>query len=110
MKWYKPLFFGESLSEDWKRRKVLFKLVNRISQKDIYVISMYENDKNLFRIFAADFLLKKSYLRKNIKIVGVATGKEEAFKLLETIINQIYLVDGHLNNIRDYFVPRRLRR
>lgn len=110
MKWYKPLFFSENLTSVWKQRSVLYKLANNILQKDVYVISLCENGKDLFRIIPAQELLQKGYPKADMLVVGVSKGKEEAFRLVETIVQQIYIQDGNLESVREYFKTGRKRK
>lgn len=110
MKWYKPLFFSENLSSAWKQRRVLYKLTHNILQRDIFIIVLCENGKDLFRIIPSEELLQKAYPKADMLVLGVSKGKDEAFGLVETMIRQVYIEDGNLDRVREYYITGRKRK
>ena len=102
MKWYNPLYFSENISVDMQQ-VIIHNINNDIYQKDIYIISLCESGKDLFKIIPSEELLQKAYPKKDRFIIGIAQSKEEAFTLVESIITEIYTVDGHLHNVKEFF-------
>lgn len=110
MKWYKPLYFSDSLQSVLKQRRVLHKLAHNIFQNDIFVIALCENGKDIFRIIPSNELLQKGYPKQDLPIVGIAKGKEEALLLVEQMVTEVYQKHGDLRTIKEYFKSGRRRK
>lgn len=100
MKWYKNLYVGESIAKN--KRRVIWKIKHNVGVLDIYIISFASNKDNLFDIIPARELLQKGYPKENIKIIGLAKGRDEAFELVQQIIDEIYQCTGDVN-VWEYF-------
>lgn len=106
MKWYKPLYFSESLNTELIQRKVIFRLTHNVLQPDIYLIVLAENGKDNFRILSSAHLLQKNYPKDDLLVIGISRGKEEAFSLVERMVTDVYQKTGGVDGLRDYFQKR----
>ena len=96
MKWYRHLFVGENA------KKTKFKIMNKVNarklQRDIYFITMPSNPNNMFDIINANIFLqpyfKKKENHKDIEIVGVAKGMDEAMEVVRVIVDKVYQETG----------------
>ncbi|MDD3221498.1 MAG: hypothetical protein EOM34_01290 [Clostridia bacterium] len=88
MKWYKKLYLGESIKQaKWVR----FKIAYGRKPEGYYCIALSANDKNLLDIYPS-LLLRKPVLDTNeIYILGLASTKKEAFNVVATIIEDVYV-------------------
>lgn len=104
MKWYKHLYVGESLTE--KKEKVVNRLNHNVLQPNVYVIVLAENGKDNFRIISSLELLQKGYPKEDLTVVGIAKGKEEAFLLVGTMIQDVYDKTGSVDHVKQFFDSR----
>jgi hypothetical protein len=104
LKWYKPLYVGESLTG--KKEKVVKRLDHNVLQPNVYVIVLADNGKDNFRILSSLELLQKGYPKDDLTVVGIATGKEEAFLLVGKMIQDVYDKTGSVDHAADFFDSR----
>lgn len=101
MKWYKKLYLGENAA----RSK--YKVFGRIRAGkfcfDTYLIVLSTNPDNLLDIIPADMLLQPYFKknRKDIFVVGIADGRDEAFLVVRDIIDDVYSHTGSFD-IKSY--------
>ena len=80
--------------------KVKWKLKHNVGQLNIYVISLaYGND--LFSIHHCAYLKQKIYHKHPLFVIGIANGYDEAIKLVQKIVEDIYEKTGEYK-IKDY--------
>ena len=80
MIWYKDLYVGESIVH--KTKKVKWKIMHNAGQIGIYdIIPSYE-------------LMQKEYPKKDMVIVGLAKGYDEAVEVAASIIDEVYRSTG----------------
>lgn len=103
MKWYRPLYLGEKAKA--AKLKTMKKVKEKRVQRDTYFITLPSNPANLLDIISANQLLWPYYrrrrVRKKIWVIGIAKGKEEAFELVRTIVDEVYQKTGGFD-IREY--------
>lgn len=92
MKWYDNLYVGESIRH--KTERVKWKIAHNAGQVDIYVIAIASNPQNLLDIIPARELMQKGYPKKDLYIVGLAKGMEEAHEVVKQIIDEVYQTTG----------------
>ena len=92
MKWYENLYVGISIQH--KADKVKWKIRHNAGQIDIYVIALASNPQNLLDIIPAQELMQKAYPKKDIYIIGLAHGMEEAQDVVKQIIDEVYRETG----------------
>lgn len=86
-----------------RKDKTILSINNRRLTYDVYCITLASHPGNLFDILNANELLFPHYQKTDIKIVGLAKGREEAISLVQEIIMEIYQKTGSFN-VREYFV------
>ena len=92
MKWYDDLYVGESIVH--KTSKIKWKILHNAGQLNIYVITLASNPANLLDIISEKELLQKGYPKKNLYIVGLAKGYQEAVDTAVAIIDEVYQNTG----------------
>ena len=92
MKWYDDLYVGESIVH--KTSKIKWKILHNAGQIDIYVIALASNSANLLDIIPAQELMQKAYPKKNLYIVGLAKGYQEAIETAAVIVKDVYEKTG----------------
>jgi hypothetical protein len=100
MVWYDNLYVGESIGK--KKDKVIRKIRQNAGQIGIYVISIASNKSNLLDIIPATDLLFKAYPKKQIFVLGIAKGYDEAVEVAASIIDEVYRNTGDFS-VRSYF-------
>ncbi len=103
MKWYQELYAGESIKE--KTDKIKWKIKHNAGQLQIYVITLASNPQNLMDIIPAWELMQKHYPKKNIWIVGLAKGYNEAVEVVIRILMEVYEHTGAFG-VREYLVNK----
>ncbi len=68
----------------------------------IYLIALASNPENLFDIFHAAHLKERGFYRRDLFIVGIASGYEEALEMVRRMIEDIYRETGSFR-VREYF-------
>ena len=92
MKWYENLYVGESIRH--KTDKIKWKINHNAGQINIYVITIASNSQNLLDIIPAQELMQKGYPKRELYVVGLAQGKEEAYEIVKQIIDEVYQKTG----------------
>ena len=99
MKWYKDLYLGNIDAQDAKNVIRKIKLNKYVS--DIYVISFSSNAMNLLDIIPGWELCQKAYPKEQVRVIGLALGKESATELVRLIVDETYQITGH-TDVRQY--------
>ncbi|WP_343209552.1 hypothetical protein [Anaerolentibacter hominis] len=92
-----------------KRQKKIMGLVERekispgLLARDIFCIALPSNEQNLFDIVRAGELFFEHCRRNQLRVLGLARGRDSAVELLTTIILDLYNETGELCPV-DYFV------
>lgn len=103
MIWYKNLYVGEGIGR--KAERIKWKIRHNAGQLSIYVIALASNEKNLLDIIPAQELLQKSYPKKNLYVVGLAKGYDEAIQTASSIVMDVYRKTGTFT-VRDYILSK----
>ncbi|MBO4213523.1 MAG: hypothetical protein IKX99_02490 [Lachnospiraceae bacterium] len=104
MKWYKPLYIGESIEK--KKIKIIWKIKHNVLQPNIYLILLSANGKDNFKIIPSALFLQKFYPKDDEYILGLANGKDEAIKLVGRMVDDAVFVTNDPHKIREYFSLR----
>ena len=90
--WYENLYMGAKA----KRRR--FAIIQDIREKKsgagVYVITPPSNGNNILDIYPAAVLFQEYYDRKNLMILGVADGYQDAVELTGRIVSEMYEKTG----------------
>ena len=98
MKWYKNLYIGD------KAKKAKYKVFGLMRKNrftiDTYLITIADNPDNILDIYSANVLKQPHFKKKNrseIYVVGLAKGRDEAFELVRTIVDETYHRTGKVD-------------
>ena len=95
MKWLKQLYVGESISG--KEHRLKWKINHNAGTINVYVIAFASNKVNLLDVIPAAELLQKAYPQKDMHIIGLARGYDEALELVRQIVEETYLATGDVD-------------
>lgn len=107
MKWYRKLYVSESIGD--KAGRIKWKINHNAGTASVYVIAFASNPDNLLDIIPAWQLMQKSYPKKNLKIIGLAKGYDDAIELTQQIIEETYQHTGDVD-VWSYLKEERRRR
>ncbi len=97
--WYEHLYMGE------KAKKRRYAIIQDIREKkphaDVYVITPPSNGNNILDIYPTKTILQDYYEDKDLLILGIARGYQEALKLAGRIVSEMYQETGDFR-IREY--------
>lgn len=89
MKWYHDLYVGDSIAD--KAKRIKWKINHNAGTVSVYVIAFASNKQNLLDIIPSWELMQKAYPgKKEMQIIGLAKGYEEALELVKQIIEETY--------------------
>lgn len=98
--WTSRLYIGDKIKK--KKDKVIASINKREATYDVYCIAFASHPSNLFDIMDANELLFPHYKKSEVRIVGLAKGKEEAINLVQSMLMEVYHKTGEFN-VRTYF-------
>ncbi len=98
--WSPRLYVGEKLEK--KKDRVIASINNREAAYGVYLVAFASNTNNLFDILAANELLYPHYRRTDVHVLGLAKGREEAVRLVQEMIMEVYHNTGDFD-VRGYF-------
>lgn len=101
IQWISRIYVSDNLKK--KKDKTIDSINNRRLTSDIYCIAFASSPSNLFDIINANELLFPHYQKANIKIVGLAKGEEEATKLTQDLLMEVYNKTGAFD-VRNYYI------
>lgn len=102
MEWYRNLYLGEAAE---KKKYKLYRRINKRRLFNAYVIALPSGGDNVLDIYRYMELLQKHYAKRDIFIVGLACGKDEAMELAARIIGEVYQNTGTFG-VSDYIRKR----
>lgn len=89
MKWYHDLYVGDSIAD--KANRIKWKINHNAGTVSVYVIAFASNKQNLLDIIPSWELMQKAYPgKKEMQIVGLAKGYDEALELVQQMIEETY--------------------
>ncbi len=100
IKWYDNLYMDHVIEK--KRNKIKKKIHEGKATINTYCITFASNERNLFDILDANELRFSYYKKKEIYILGLAFGKENAIAVMVSMIEEIYKNTGEFK-VREYF-------
>lgn len=101
MRWYKQLYIGNKAKE--KSKKIISNIKKNKIQIDIFVLTLAINGKDLIDIYPSNVLRQSYYKNQDLLVVGIAKGHDEAIKIVESIVIEVYNATGKYE-IRDYIL------
>lgn len=103
MIWYDKLYVGESIVH--KTKKIKWKIMHNAGQIGIYVITLASNKQNLLDIIPSYELMQRGYPKRDMVIVGLAKGYDEAVEVAASIVDEVYRNTGTFA-IRTYLAEK----
>ena len=88
MSWYKKLYLGESIKQ---ARWVRYQISYGKNPKGYYCITLPEQGQNLLDIYPSRLLRTDGFNGDDLRIIGVASDKKEAFDVVRDIIEDVYV-------------------
>ncbi|MCI8661706.1 MAG: hypothetical protein HFG69_00315 [Hungatella sp.] len=92
MLWYTHLYMGE------KAKRHSYSIIQSIQEKSfrpgVFVITPPSNGNNVLDIYPSYMLLLCDEREKELKILGIAYGYQEALELAGTIVSEMYEETG----------------
>lgn len=107
MIWYDDLYVSENIEK--KTEKIKWKIKHNAGLLQMYVITLPCNSRNLLEIISTKELMQRHYPKKNLVIVGMAKGYEEAVTIAATIIVETMNEFGN-TNVKKYLGEKRRKR
>ncbi len=98
--WTSRLYVGKKMKK--KKDKVVNSINNSEATFGVYCIAFAAHPGNLFDIMDANELLFPHYIKSEVRIVGLAGGKEEAVGLVKDMLMEVYHNTGAFD-VRAYF-------
>lgn len=92
MIWYDKLYVGKSIVH--KTKKIKWKIMHNAGQIGIYVITLASNRQNLLDIIPSYELMQRAYPKREMVIVGLAKGYDEAVEVAASIVDEVYRNTG----------------
>ena len=92
MKWYNNLYVGKNAKR--RKHKIIMNTIRRKPQIGIYLITLPVNSANSLEIYPSYILIQKYYQKKNMMIVGISEGYDEALEIMQEIIMDCYNETG----------------
>lgn len=103
MRYYKHLYVSESLIK--KKDKIIRKLEKNKLQLNVYLVTLPETQCNQLEIISSEILFQPSYPKKDLFVVGIFAGYDEAIELVETLAQKTYAASEGLD-IRKYILKK----
>ena len=104
MKWYKKLYIGESALES--KRDIIKSIKKNKFQLGAYVLTLPLGKDSIMDIYPAFVLLQPNLNTKELCIIGIAMGKEEAFDVFQKIVMYSFEMTGSFM-IKDFLTEFR---
>ncbi len=98
--WSSKLYCDEKTKKSCERLKKRIE-TNRLTH-DLYCITFAENEENLLEILPAKEFKFPHYRRRELYIIGLARGRDEADTLVRDMIEEMYRETGAFR-VREYF-------
>jgi hypothetical protein len=95
MKWYDQLYVGDSIAS--KVNRIKWKINHNAGTVSIYVVTLASNPDNLLDIIPARELMQKGYPKKDLMIIGIAKGYNEALLVVQRVIEDTYRKTNDVN-------------
>lgn len=90
--WYEHLYMGAKAKRH--RFAIIQDIRNKKPRSGVYVITPPSNGENVLDIYPTETIFKDYYADKELMILGIAMGYQEALKLAARIVNEMYQETG----------------
>ncbi|MCM1105793.1 MAG: hypothetical protein NC355_02505 [Blautia sp.] len=107
MKWFRDLYVSESIGD--KANRIKWRIDHNAGTVRVYLIAFASNPDNLLDIIPAWNLMQRGYPKREVKVIGMAKGYDDALALVRDIIDETYRNTGGVD-VRSYLGEERRRR
>ncbi len=90
--WYEDLYMGAKAKR--RRFAIIQDIREKKSKANVYVITPPSNGNNILDIYPTETILKDYYEDKEILVLGIAQGYQEALTLAGRIVDEMYKKTG----------------
>lgn len=104
MKFYHKLYVGMHAKE--QKRKIIHKAKHAKPQPGVYFVTLPVNGLNNLEIYPSWVFLQPYYRKKEILVLGISVGKDEAVQLVEEILMDCYHQTGQFQ-VGDYISDKK---
>lgn len=98
--WASDLYVSESAKD--REKKIITGIRRHKLQFGVYVIALSANGRDLLDLIPSYMLSENSYKGRDIRILGLAVGKEDARELAASMIMDVYEQTGDFD-VRGHF-------
>ena len=95
MRWYRKLYVSEAIGD--KAGRIKWNINHNAGTVSVYVIVFASNPDKLLDIIPAWQLMQKGYPKKDLKIIGLAKGYDDAIALVQQIVEETYANTGDVD-------------
>ena len=86
---------SDTFSKEFQRIRKTFLVIRKAKRQiGIYVITLASNTQNLLDIIPSYELMQKGYPKKDMVVVGLAKGYDEAIEVAASIVDEVYHSTG----------------
>lgn len=103
MKYYYALYMSDDLIS--KKERLLEKIEKDKWQFGKYLIVLPSNESNQLEFYSSVILLQEAMSKEDLFVVGIASGYDEALKLVRQITEEVYEETGR-TDIRNYLLNK----
>ncbi|MCM1282364.1 MAG: hypothetical protein NC180_04140 [Muribaculaceae bacterium] len=107
MKWFRDLYVSESIGD--KANRIKWRIDHNAGTVRVYLIAFASNPDNLLDIIPAWNLMQRGYPKREVKVIGMAKGYDDALALVRDIIDETYQNTGGVD-VWSYLREERRRR
>lgn len=103
MKWCKDVYVTDSVAD--KKKKILHRLKMGKLQFNVYAIVLPLGNDGIMEVYPAYVFLQKIYKKQPVYVIGLASGREDAYELIGRIALECYSKNGDFD-IRKFIRER----
>lgn len=103
LEWYKRLYIGDNAKK--KEKWIKWCVNHKIYPKQVYLVTLASNPKNLLDVFSVKQLKHEFIKQKCPLILGMGLGKDDAVKIVQQIVEETYKSQGN-TNVQRYLKER----
>lgn len=88
MIWYDHMFLGKKCRTRANRLK--YRISHRMAHQGVFLIVLPRSEHAVLEIIPSVLLMQENYPTKDLKVVGMASTRNEALSLVEQIVGEMY--------------------
>ena len=88
MKFLQELYLGEKVAP--KVEQIVKKIKNGQEVRKLYLVVMSTHPDNMLDLIPQKDVLQKGYPKEQLRVIGLAENKKEAFALVQSIIEEVF--------------------